>query len=128
MNKLDGSARRTSSLFSKLWPVGIFKDWPFSLYFVTASESDEGLVILLQKGFPHFTDNNNYSYNKFVLFTFYSICQLLRIHPYHLSSNLLHVLAQNIHHHENEINQNNILVNKIYLLCYQEITGTISQN
>ena len=28
----------------KPWPVHIFDDWPFSLYIVTASESDEGLV------------------------------------------------------------------------------------
>ena len=29
----------------KPWPVRIFEDFPFSLYIVTVSESDEGLVI-----------------------------------------------------------------------------------
>ena len=38
--------RWTSSLFSKLWPVRILEDSPFSLYIVAASESDEGLVLI----------------------------------------------------------------------------------
>ena len=43
-DQLDGSAGRTSSLSLNPWPVRIFKDFPFSLYIVLASESDEGLV------------------------------------------------------------------------------------
>ena len=43
-DQLDGPAGRISSLYLKPWPVCIFKDWPFSLYIVTASESDEGLI------------------------------------------------------------------------------------
>ena len=42
-----GRARQTSSLFLKLLPFWIFEDWPFSLYIVTASESDKVLVILI---------------------------------------------------------------------------------
>ena len=44
MDQLDGPAGWTSSLYLKPWPVRIFKDWPFSLYIVTASESDVGFV------------------------------------------------------------------------------------
>ena len=44
---MDGSAGQTSSLCFKPWPVRIFKDSPLSLYFVTASESDEGLVFYI---------------------------------------------------------------------------------
>ena len=36
----------TSSFLLKPWPVCIFEDFPFSLYIVAASESDEGLVYL----------------------------------------------------------------------------------
>ena len=36
---------RTSSIYLKPWPLRIFEHWPFSLYIVTASESDEGLVL-----------------------------------------------------------------------------------
>ena len=46
-DQLDGPAGRTSSLYLKTWPVHIFEDWPFSLYFGAASESDEGLVFFL---------------------------------------------------------------------------------
>ena len=42
--QLDGSAGWTSFFYLKPWPVRIFEDFPFSLYIVTASESDEGLV------------------------------------------------------------------------------------
>ena len=31
--------------YLKTWPVCIFKDFPFSLYIVAASESNEGLVL-----------------------------------------------------------------------------------
>ena len=44
MDQLDGSARQTSSFYLKPWSVRLFKDFPFSLYIVPASESDEGLV------------------------------------------------------------------------------------
>ena len=44
-DQLDRPAGRTSSLYLKPWPVRIFKDFPFSLYNVAASESDEGLVL-----------------------------------------------------------------------------------
>ena len=33
--------------FLKTWPVCIFEDFPFSLYIVAASESDEALVFLI---------------------------------------------------------------------------------
>ena len=46
MDQLDGPAGRTSSFYLKPWPVCIFEDFPFSLYIVAASESDEGLVYL----------------------------------------------------------------------------------
>ena len=42
--QINGLAGQTSSLYLKPWPVRIFKDWPFSLYVVSAFESDEGLV------------------------------------------------------------------------------------
>ena len=45
-DQLDGPAGRTSSFYLKPWPVCIFEDFLFSLYIVTASESDEGLVCL----------------------------------------------------------------------------------
>ena len=45
-DQLEEPAWRTSSLYLKPWPVCIFEDWPFSLYFVAASESDEGLVYI----------------------------------------------------------------------------------
>ena len=44
---LDRSAGRTSSFYLKPWPVRIFEDFPFSLYIVAASESDEGLVFII---------------------------------------------------------------------------------
>ena len=37
---------QTSSLYLKPWPVCLFKDWPFSLHVVAASESDRGLVLI----------------------------------------------------------------------------------
>ena len=40
----DEPAGQTSSFYLKPWPVRIFKDFPFSLYIVAASESDKGLV------------------------------------------------------------------------------------
>ena len=43
-DQLDGPAGQTSSFYLKPWPVRIFEDFPFSLYIVAASESDEGLV------------------------------------------------------------------------------------
>ena len=43
-NQLDRPAGWTSSLYFKPWPVHILEHWPFSLYIVGASESDEGLV------------------------------------------------------------------------------------
>ena len=43
-DQLDRPAGRTSSFYLKPWPVCIFEDFPFSLYIVAASESDEGLV------------------------------------------------------------------------------------
>ena len=49
-DQLDGPADRpagqTSSFYLKPWPVRIFKDFPFSLYIVAATESDKGLVCL----------------------------------------------------------------------------------
>ena len=46
LNGLAGQTSwMTSSFYLKLWPVRIFEDFPFSLYIVTASESDEGLVL-----------------------------------------------------------------------------------
>ena len=45
-DQLDGPAGQTSSFYLKPWPVRIFKDFPFSLCIVAASESDEGLVCL----------------------------------------------------------------------------------
>ena len=42
---LDVSAGWTSSLYLKPWSVCIFKELPFSLYIVAASESDEVLVL-----------------------------------------------------------------------------------
>ena len=47
MDQLDGPARQTSSFYLKPRPVRIFEDFPFSLYIVAASESDEGLVFSL---------------------------------------------------------------------------------
>ena len=49
MDQLDGSdqlLRSASFLYLKPWLINIFKDGPFSLYMVAASESDEGLVSL----------------------------------------------------------------------------------
>ena len=48
-DQLVGPAGWTSSLYLKPWPVRIFEDWPFSLYIVTASKSNEGLVLLGEK-------------------------------------------------------------------------------
>ena len=45
-DQLDGPAGWTSSFYLKPWPVCIFEDWRFSLYIVTASESNEGLVLV----------------------------------------------------------------------------------
>ena len=36
----------TSFLYLKPWPVCTFKDWPFRLYVVAASKSNEGSVLL----------------------------------------------------------------------------------
>ena len=44
-DQLDRPAGRTSSFYLKPWPVRIFKDFPFSLYIVAASESDKCLVL-----------------------------------------------------------------------------------
>ena len=44
-DQLDRPAGQTSSFYLKPWPVRIFKDFPFSLYIVAASESDEGLFL-----------------------------------------------------------------------------------
>ena len=50
-DRLDRPAGRTIYLYLKPWPVRIFKEWPFSVYIVAASESDEGLYIFLtEKG------------------------------------------------------------------------------
>ena len=46
-DQLDRPAGVTSSFYLKPWPVRIFEDYPFSLYIVAASESDEGLVFTL---------------------------------------------------------------------------------
>ena len=46
-DQLDGPAGQTSSFYLKPWPVRIFKDFPFSLYIVADSETDEGLVMIL---------------------------------------------------------------------------------
>ena len=50
MDQLDGPAGQTSwtdqFFYLKSWPVCIFEDFPFSLYIVAASESDEGLVFI----------------------------------------------------------------------------------
>ena len=43
-HQLDGPAGQTSSFYLKSWSVRILEDFPFSLYIVAASESDEGLV------------------------------------------------------------------------------------
>ena len=43
-DQLDRPAGRISSFYLKPWPVRIFKDFPFCVYIVAASESDEGLV------------------------------------------------------------------------------------
>ena len=45
MDLLSRSTGQTSSLYLKPWQVYIFEDWPFSLYIVAASESDEGLIL-----------------------------------------------------------------------------------
>ena len=46
-DQIYGSASQTSwtdqFFFLKPWPIRIFEDLPFSLYFGAASESDEGL-------------------------------------------------------------------------------------
>ena len=44
-DQLDGLAGQTSSFYLKPWPIHTFEDFPFSLYIVAASESDEGLVL-----------------------------------------------------------------------------------
>ena len=45
-DKPDRPAGRISSFYLKPWPVRLVEDFPFSLYIVAASESDEGLVYL----------------------------------------------------------------------------------
>ena len=45
-DQLEGPAGQASSFYLKPWPVRIFRDFPFSLYIVVASESDKGLVFL----------------------------------------------------------------------------------
>ena len=52
-DQLDGPAGQTSSFYLKPWPVCIFEDFPFSLYIVAASESDEGLVCVIVSGCLH---------------------------------------------------------------------------
>ena len=47
-DQLDRPAGRTSSLFLKPWPVRIFKDFPFSLYTVSASESGKRLGFFMR--------------------------------------------------------------------------------
>ena len=54
-DQLDGPAGQTSSFYLKPWPVGIFEDFPFSLYIVAASESDKGLVFMCLVYILHFT-------------------------------------------------------------------------
>ena len=55
-DQLDRPADRpdgqTSSFYLKPCPVRIFEDFPFTLYIVAASESDEGLVYLSYAPFP----------------------------------------------------------------------------
>ena len=43
-DQLDGPAGQIISFDLKPWPVRLFKEFPFSLYIVAASESDEGIV------------------------------------------------------------------------------------
>ena len=45
IDQLNSPAGRTSSFYLKFWPICIFKDFPFSLYIVVASEPDKGLVL-----------------------------------------------------------------------------------
>ena len=52
MDQLDRPAGQTSSFYLKPWPVCIFEDFPFRLYIVAASESDEGLVFFFD-GSPY---------------------------------------------------------------------------
>ena len=45
LDRPAGQTSRTDKFFLfEAWPVRIFKDFPFSLYIVEASEYDEGLV------------------------------------------------------------------------------------
>ena len=44
-DQLDRPAGQTIFFYLKHWSVRIFEDFPFSLYIVAASESDEGLVL-----------------------------------------------------------------------------------
>ena len=53
-DQLDVTAGPTSSFYLKPWPVCIFEDFPFSLYIVAASESDEGLVWITNEKFDYF--------------------------------------------------------------------------
>ena len=47
VDQVDGSAGRISFFYLKPWPVRIFEDFLFSLYIVAASESDQGIVLLI---------------------------------------------------------------------------------
>ena len=47
MQIVDGPAGQISPFYLMPWPVCIIEDFPFSLYIVATSESDEGLVYLI---------------------------------------------------------------------------------
>ena len=51
-DQLDRPAGRISLFYLKPWPVRLFEDFPFSLYIVAASESDEGLVSIRNRNVP----------------------------------------------------------------------------
>ena len=76
MDQLDGPAGQTSSFYLKPWPIRIFEDFPFSLYIVAASESDEGLVsirkaklVLVVEGNGRNSSNSPQNYNQTLSFS-----------------------------------------------------------
>ena len=65
MDQLDGSdqlLRSASFLYLKPWLINIFKDGPFSLYMVAASESAEGLVFKIASPTYPFLQNGQNSH------------------------------------------------------------------
>ena len=95
--QMDESAGRNRSLYLKPWPVRIFEDWPFSLYIIAASESDEGLVLNQTLFGPNFFHNSKFLGQKLILDPQFDICCWLGFAPtlltFSFSANQVQILT-----------------------------------